>query len=284
LVSLLQQIDSPATSAIGEMSAEFTQTVRVRAYECDSLGHVNNSVYLQYLQQATLDALGWREDGMFLPMPRALSAEYQTPARYGDELRVSTWLAPHGGADTARGYEITRAGDGASVLRAEMIWDGSPPADTPAAERALPLKPFARPRDNGALPWFWRHVVRRYELEPSQGAQLAAYFHWLEEATFRTAHVSGWSMERLRAENFVTLQYRHDAEFFEPARNGDEIEISSRLFDVRRVRATWIHELHRVADRRLLARDYSTGAFLDWQGAIRAAPPGMMERLTRGEP
>jgi hypothetical protein len=34
----------------------------------------------------------------------------------------------------------------------------------------------------------------------------------------------------------------------------------------------------------LLMRGYSTGAFLDWTGKVRAAPAGMMEALMRGEP
>ncbi len=272
------------------MSAPFTHRLRVRAYECDSLGHVNNSVYLQYLQQLTLDAHGWRDDSAAFPTPRALSVEYQTPARYGDELDVRTWLArwetwPRW--ETWRGthgYEITRVRDGTNVLRAQIEWEfASELVGEVSDTRALPLKPLALARDNGARPWFWKHQVARYEVDALQGAQLAAYFHWLEEATFRTAHVSGWTMERLRAENFVTLQYRHDAEFFEPARNRDEIEIVSRLFDVRRVRATWIHEMRRMRDGRLLLRDYSTGAFLDWQGNVRVAPAGMMERLVQGE-
>jgi|SRR5581483_5978668 acyl-CoA thioester hydrolase len=261
----------------------FSQRLRVRAYECDSLGHVNNAVYLQYLQQLTLDAHGWLDGSVSPPMPRTCAVEYQTPARYGDELDLTTWIVRVEGQHCTRGYEITRAQDGANVLRAQIEWRMERVPAWTGKERALPLKPLNVRGDNGALPWRWRHVVRRYEVDVTQGVQFAAYFHWLEEATFRTAHVSGWTMERLRAENFITLQFRHDAEFFAPAHNGEEIEIVSRLFEVRRVRGTWIHEMRRTRDNALLLRDYSTGAFLDWQGNIRPAPPGMMERLMQGE-
>jgi hypothetical protein len=53
------------------MSAIFAERVRVRAYECDSLGHLNNAVYIQYLLQTTLDAAGvaayfnWLEEATF---------------------------------------------------------------------------------------------------------------------------------------------------------------------------------------------------------------------------
>lgn len=266
------------------MNAIFTQQVRVRAYECDSLGHVNNAIYLQYLQEATLDAHVSPDPAEIPPMPNTLSAEYQTPARYGDELAVSTWVVRRDDTRLERGYEIARTSDGASVLRAQIGWDASRFSASAPGERPAPLKPFSIPRDNGARPWHWRHTVRRYELDLQGRAQLAAFFHWLEEATFRTAHIAGWTMDRLGAENFVTLQYRHDAEFFEPAHNGDEIEITSRLFDVRRVRGTWLHEIHRVRERALLFRDYSTGAFLDRHGNLRTPPPGMMDQLMQGEP
>jgi acyl-CoA thioesterase FadM len=86
----------------------------------------------------------------------------------------------------------------------------------------------------------------------------------------------------MRANDFITLQYRHDAEFFEPAQEGDEIEVISRLIEARRVRGTWVHEIRRAGTDTLLMRDYSTGAFLDWSGRVRAAPAGMMEALIQG--
>jgi acyl-CoA thioesterase FadM len=106
----------------------------------------------------------------------------------------------------------------------------------------------------------------------------------LEEVTFRAAKLVGWSLHRMRANDFITLQYRHDAEFFDATREGDEIEIVSRLIEVRRVRGTWIHEIRQSGTDKLLMRDYSTGAFLDWNGEVRAAPVEMMEVLIRGEP
>jgi len=62
------------------------------------------------------------------------------------------------------------------------------------------------------------------------------------------------------------------------------IEIVSRLIEIRRVRGTWLHEVYRVATNTLILRDYSTGAFLDWEGDVRAGPAEMLEALTHGEP
>jgi len=114
--------------------------------------------------------------------------------------------------------------------------------------------------------------------------QLTVYFNWLEEAFFRAVRAAGWPLSRLREENLLSLQYRHDAEFFEAAHDLDEIEVVSRLVNIRRVRGTWIHEIVRASDRALLMHDYSTGAFMDWHGNIRPAPRDLMDALVLGEP
>lgn len=271
------------------MSAIFAERVRVRAHECDTLGHANNAVYIQYLQQATFDAIGAPRANSPMPVLRKLSIEYFTPALYGDELEIATWVMECAVSGFSRGYSITRPADRASVAGARIEWEG-PSGTIPAdgglehALMPLPLKPFTQPRDNGARPFFQALAVRRYELDSTGSVGVSVYFNWLEEATFRAAKFVGWPLERMRSNDFVTFQFRHDAEFTDAAREGDKIVIESRLIDVRRVRGTWLHEVRRAETRALIMRDYSTGAFLDWAGKVRPAPAGMMEALVRAEP
>lgn len=113
---------------------------------------------------------------------------------------------------------------------------------------------------------------------------MAGYFNWLEEATFRAANIAGWPLERMREDDFIAFQYRHDVEFFQSIGYPDEVDIVSRLVDVRRARGTWIHEVFAVGDGALLMRDHSTGASLRWDGRLRPVPAEMMEALRRGEP
>lgn len=255
-------------------------TLRVRTYECDSLGHVNNAVYIQYLQQATRDAVGERLTA------RKLAIEYHAPARECDELKIETWIADAEDKRITCGYEITRESDHATVVRSKIEWEEREHRARMwnVDQRALPLKPFAPISDNGAKPFRWRHTVRRYELDSSNHVSLAALFNWLEEATYGYCDRVGWGMERFREENFIVLQRRHDAEFLVPAQYGDEIEVVSRLIDVRRVRGTWIHEMFNAGTKTLLMRDYSTGAFVDWSGNIKPALMPMTDALMRGEP
>lgn len=271
----------------------FTSLIRVRAYECDMFGHANNSVYLQYLQQVTLDALDSGSSGFW--DARRLSIEYRAPARYGDDLQVAAWLIEASELYLLLGYRMTRRADDAPVVQAEIEWyyrdlatrtlrrlPAIALADSMPGSTAR-LKPVAKPKDNGSQPFHWRHVVRFYELDVTNRVGLAVYFQWIQAAFFHATGSVGWTLERMRDENFVSLQYRHDAEFFSSTKDGDEVEIASRLIEIRRVRGTWLHEIYRVATKELLLRDYSTGAFLDWKGNVRAGPMEVLEALTRGE-
>jgi acyl-CoA thioester hydrolase len=89
--------------------------VRVRHHEIDSLGHVNNASYLNYLEQAAIDhaaAAGYdaahlRElGGTFVA--RRHEVDYLRPAVAGDWLRVTTWPVELGAARAIRAYEIAR--------------------------------------------------------------------------------------------------------------------------------------------------------------------------------
>jgi acyl-CoA thioester hydrolase len=93
--------------------AGFATYVRVRQYEMDVLGHVNNAVYLHYLEQAAVehaDALGFTIErlrelgGLFIA--RRHEIDYLRPATAGDTLEVVTWVTAMRGARAVREYTI----------------------------------------------------------------------------------------------------------------------------------------------------------------------------------
>lgn len=109
--------------------ARFTTRLRVRRYEMDALGHVNNAVYLNYLEHAAVEhseSLGltyekYRELGGTWVL-RRMDVEYLRPAFGGDQLDVTTWLQEMRGVRAVRRYEIRRAGDDDLILTAEALW------------------------------------------------------------------------------------------------------------------------------------------------------------------
>jgi acyl-CoA thioester hydrolase len=97
---------------------QFEIAMQARFHEADLLGHINNSVYLHYMEQAAIEHathLGLTVDasralgGVFVA--RRHEIEFLRAAFPGDVVRVQTWLlAPHG-ARVTRCYQISRAED-----------------------------------------------------------------------------------------------------------------------------------------------------------------------------
>lgn len=92
----------------------------------DRLDHVNNAVYLQYLEQAAwahTEALGlnwsiYRELDTACVVKRH-ELDYLVAARLGEQLQVATWIAENDGRLAMwRAFQIRRVRDGRTVLRA----------------------------------------------------------------------------------------------------------------------------------------------------------------------
>jgi acyl-CoA thioester hydrolase len=93
----------------------FAAYFKVRHYEMDAYGHVNNAVYLHYLEQAAIEhsaTAGFpderaRELGG-ARLVRKHEIEYLRPAAAGDMLQVVTWAVAFKGARAFRDYAIFR--------------------------------------------------------------------------------------------------------------------------------------------------------------------------------
>ncbi|MBW4498840.1 MAG: acyl-CoA thioesterase [Scytonema hyalinum WJT4-NPBG1] len=107
----------------------FKTLLRVRHYEMDALGHVNNAVYQNYLEQAAIEHsehLGltfdlYRELGGVFVM-RRVEIDYLRPAVAGDTLEVTTWLREMRGTRAYRQYEIRKQNQEDLLVTAEALW------------------------------------------------------------------------------------------------------------------------------------------------------------------
>jgi acyl-CoA thioester hydrolase len=107
----------------------FKTLLRVRHYEMDALGHVNNAVYQNYLEQAAIEHsehLGitfdvYREMGGVFVM-RRVEIDYLRPAIAGDTLEVTTWLEEMRGTRATRRYEIRKQNQDDLLVTAEALW------------------------------------------------------------------------------------------------------------------------------------------------------------------
>lgn len=102
---------------------------RVQWRDIDAAQHVNNAVYLAYLEDCEVQAAaahGWPQARMrmegFAIVARRHQIEYRQPGVLGDELELATWVSDVKRTTAVRHYTATRASDGALLLRARMLW------------------------------------------------------------------------------------------------------------------------------------------------------------------
>jgi acyl-CoA thioester hydrolase len=95
------------------MTHVFSHRIEVRFRDCDPLGHVNNAVYLTYLEQARL--FYWQSLWGFgvdrrSTIPGVIMAraeiDYRLPAHYGQTLDIRIDLAAIGKTSFTYDYEI----------------------------------------------------------------------------------------------------------------------------------------------------------------------------------
>jgi acyl-CoA thioester hydrolase len=91
-----------------------TARIRVRTYELDSFGHVNNAVYLQYFEEARSEyllQLGLSFEDFARTQTQFVITEarvrYVSSARYGDELLITGEIESAGPATALFTYKVT---------------------------------------------------------------------------------------------------------------------------------------------------------------------------------
>jgi len=148
------RIDSPLL----RLPAPYTELQQVLPEEIDEYNHVNNTVYLQWMDRiawAHSAALGLSlEDCLALRRGMAVRhtrVDYLRAAVEGDGVLVATWIvASDGRLRCTRRFDILRVADGERVLEAEidffcMNLDSGKPARFPPAftEKYRPLPEVA---------------------------------------------------------------------------------------------------------------------------------------------
>ena len=100
-------------------AAPLTAAVRVRTYELDSFGHVNNAVYLNYLEEARSEFLkqvglsfhDLARSGVHLVIVEA-HVRYVSPAFYGDEIEIAGGFTDVKAASVTITYRLTEKRSG----------------------------------------------------------------------------------------------------------------------------------------------------------------------------
>jgi YbgC/YbaW family acyl-CoA thioester hydrolase len=93
---------------------DFVYRHRAKSYELDNLGHVNNANYLNWLNQARLDAftdVGLNLDVDVVPSPVRYEIEYLAPVMTGDDAEVQSRVVQVGATQMTWAHQILRGDD-----------------------------------------------------------------------------------------------------------------------------------------------------------------------------
>lgn len=110
----------------------FELALEVVPSDIDELGHVNNVVYLRWVQDAAvahwraLAPAAMQRDVLWVAARHEI--DYQYPAMPGDRIIARTWVGPAGRRSFERNTEILRALDRKLLARARTVWVPIDPA------------------------------------------------------------------------------------------------------------------------------------------------------------
>jgi acyl-CoA thioester hydrolase len=259
------------------MPLTHVSTFKVRFYECDPYGHVNNTNYLRYMQEAAFeasaaagyDSVRYEEMGR-LWYVHATDIEFLRPLKYGHTVEVKTWVQDFRRVTSRRAYELRSANTGELAAKATTDWafldtatlkPASIPRELLAAffPEGMPEQqpdrvkfPVAPPPPPGA--YRMQHRVQWCELDSARHVNNAIYAEWAEEGGMQCIAHYKWPASRMAEQGFGIFYKRMWIEYLQPAVLDDDIEIVAWLSEIKRASGLRHFTMTRVRGGALLAR------------------------------
>lgn len=272
------------------------RTFRIRHYECDAYGHVNNANYVRYMQEAAFGAsaaagydLHRYHEMNRLWLIRETDIEYLRPLKYGDSVRVKTWVDDFRRVRSRRMYELYSVKDNELVARANTDWvfidtKTNRPVTIPDemirafipnhdSKDAPPREKFpaAPPPPPGVFKMPLRVSWR--DIDTAGHVNNAMYLEYVSQCGMEVAAAFGWKLNRMWEAGFGIIVRRHQIEYLQQAVMDDDLEIATYLSDIKRATALRHYTLTRVKDNELLARVRTLYVWIDPKtGSVKRMP------------
>lgn len=104
----------------------FHYPVGIEAADIDVHDHVNNIVYLRWVQDAAvahwMAVVDENFDQNLIWVVARHEIDYKRPLVRGDDVVIHTWVEPHSAATSVRYCEIQKQPEGELVAKARTIW------------------------------------------------------------------------------------------------------------------------------------------------------------------
>jgi len=107
-------------------NSRFSIMIQVGPEHLDNLNHVNNVIYVQWMQDIAAQHLNTyvpdklKEEVLW--MIKRHEIDYHNQAFLNDELRMETWTGEYTNVTWKRHYEITRPSDNKKIISAASVW------------------------------------------------------------------------------------------------------------------------------------------------------------------
>ncbi|MGV3589867.1 MAG: acyl-CoA thioesterase [Adhaeribacter sp.] len=107
-------------------SAAFKYAIKVHEPDIDELGHVNNVVYLRWVQEVATAHWNFAAPShlkeIYTWVVIRHEIDYYSPAFLGDEIIGYTWVGEHQGAKFDRFVKLCRASNEKVLAEAKTTW------------------------------------------------------------------------------------------------------------------------------------------------------------------
>lgn len=256
------------------MTIKYRRNFRVRHYECDGYGHLNNVNYVRWMQETALDAsadVGWDiaayESIGQMWLIRETQIDYLEPAQYDDTITITTWVADFRHVQSRRMYEFHKGNN--LIARATTNWVYLDSATQRPARIPEEVKRAFMPDENDNAPTVDRFpdmpphpeepfsIVKPVEwrdLDSVGHVNNATYFAYFEDVSTHVGRHYGWGIPQMKARQMAMILREMRLLYLRPAVIDDEVRITCWLSDAKRATVTRHYTIHRVRDDTLLAR------------------------------
>lgn len=130
------------------MTGETFESIhKVRTFECDFYGHVNNAIYLNYLEFARMELLEKKgltltrlKEMGFMLVIRRIEIWFKSPALAQEQLAIRTSVKEYRRASGTFHQRIVRLSDQKLIAEADVNWVVVNPQGKPVAIPAMILE------------------------------------------------------------------------------------------------------------------------------------------------
>lgn len=107
-------------------NSHYKKTIIVKPEHIDDLNHVNNVIYVQWMQDIASEHwntfVSEKLKNEVLWMIKRHEVDYYNQAFLGDVLEMETWTGDYTNVTWKRHYEIIRPSDNKKIISAASVW------------------------------------------------------------------------------------------------------------------------------------------------------------------